>query len=260
MVFQKGKCSISVNFFFVGCLLHVIYLQYNFIQLELFNSLDQISFYNMPFREAVLLLKFEALHPTYISLWYCFAICIAFYHFKISNSIIYRVIIVLAITLFLFTIVLLSSRIAILSLGFLSIFWLIRMKKTNQKLIFSIALLGVIAFGLTKVKFISSRLIDEFKQTELAPPIGKRHNSINIRVGIYQCAADLIRKNSIWGVGIGDVQDQLNRCYSRYDTDVYQLDEYNSHGYFLHVYLVGGLIAFFCSTLYVLCFYWNCNK
>lgn len=240
--------------FFIGCFLHAIYLQYNFFQLELFNSFDEISFYNMPFREAVLLLKYEALHPTYVSLWYCFAICIGFHHFKTSNSIVYRAIIVLAIALFLFTIVLLSSRIAILSLGFLAIFQLVLMKKNSLKLILGIVLLGVITFGITKVKFISSRIVDEFSQTKLAPPVGKRHNSINIRVGIYKCALELIGENPILGVGIGDVQQELNSCYLQYNTDVYQMDEYNSHGYFLHAYLVGGFIAFM-ALLYMFYFF-----
>ena len=72
----------------------------------------------------------------------------------------------------------------------------------------------IFILSITKISFISSRIITEFQQTELSPPVGKKHNSINIRVGIYQCAFEIASSNFLLGVGFGDVQDELDSCYT----------------------------------------------
>ena len=81
----------------------------------------------------------------------------------------------------------------------------------------------------------------------------KNIKSEDIRKGIYYCSW-ILAKESIWyGYGIGDVQEELNSCYSEsFDTNTYQLVEYNSHNQYLHVLLsagIFGLLLFLLSLI-----------
>lgn len=240
----KYKHLKIVLYSFVGaCIVHITVLHWHFFDLGLYHSFQGATFYKLPFREAVFNLEYESLHPSYISLWYCFSICIVV---KIANNyklIALKLIGLLIILAFLATIVLLSSRIGFLCLLALAIYGLTLIKNRKIMLVFGVGLLVLLALSITKISFISSRVIDEFEQTEFKPPEGKLHNSVNIRVGIYQCALTIAKSNFWLGVGFGDVQHELDKCYSQFDTDVYKTDNYNTHSYFLHVMLGAGILA-----------------
>lgn len=235
-----------------GCVIHMIYLQVSFFELGLFKNVQKVTFSRLPYREAVMNLEYESLHPTYVSLWYCFAICLALKKLLSGEAIYIKMVWMVCIALFLATIVLLSSRIAMLCVVFIFLYYLFSIKKRGPKILMLVAFTFVLALSVKKISFISSRFIEEFKHTELVAPIGKNHNSVNIRIGIYQCAIQIIEQNIWFGTGIGDVQDELNSCYSQFATDAYKLDNYNSHSYFLHSWLVAGIIGFlaFCYMIW----------
>src|SRR5690606_7059638 len=70
------------------------------------------------------------------------------------------------------------------------------------------------------------------------------YNSINVRNGIYFCAIDKFQNNRIYGVGIGDVQHELNDCYkSKIGAKIYTWESYNSHNQFLFYLLSAGIIG-----------------
>jgi len=251
---NKVALSKILYIFLVACVMSTLYINYNLYNLGLFTQMDKISFFNMPFREAVMSFKYEPLHPTYISLWYCFSICIIVHFFKRTTKLYLKLLFVLFSLLLLITIIILSSRIAFLILLVLVLFFIITKVPKKTRKYFTIAFILISFYGVTQVSFISSRVIDEFKQTKLAPPVGKAHNSLNIRVGIYTCSVKLVKDNFFLGLGIGDVQMELNNCYLNYNTDAYLITNYNSHSYFLHVLLVGGILGFF-SFIYMFYFF-----
>ncbi len=72
-------------------------------------------------------------------------------------------------------------------------------------------------------------------------------NTLNIRTGIYHCSLSLIKNNWFTGVGPGEVQRKLNSCYEQYPTNVYRLNNYNTHNEYLNHWLsfgIAGLLAF----------------
>jgi O-antigen ligase len=64
-------------------------------------------------------------------------------------------------------------------------------------------------------------------------PSENEENSFNLRTGIYKCSIHTIRKNWLWGVGPGNVQQSLNMCYDHISKEVYFEKNYNTHNQFL---------------------------
>lgn len=245
--FSKKELNLILAIFLTVCLIQLIYIHYNFYVLGLYRDMKEATFYNLPFREAIINLKYESLHPSYISLWYSFSIAILLkwipLKVKSLKTILIMFFVFLSIIALTGTIIMLSSRIGVLSLILVLGIYIIKLKTKRTKwslfLFFSI----IVVFSFKNISYLSSRFISEFKETKFEPPIGKAHNSINIRIGIYQCSMDIIKENFIFGVGIGDVQNKLNNCYDHFDTDVYLGTDYNSHNYFFNVLLVSGVIG-----------------
>ena len=64
-------------------------------------------------------------------------------------------------------------------------------------------------------------------------PSETNENSFNIRVGIYQCGTSIIKEHWLWGIGPGNVQEELNNCYNNISKAVYDQKNYNTHNQFL---------------------------
>ena len=67
-------------------------------------------------------------------------------------------------------------------------------------------------------------------------------NSTSIRVGIYQCSVSILKDNWLFGLGIGDVQEELNNCYLE-TSDILYKDKYNSHNQYLSIWLGTGILG-----------------
>lgn len=76
-----------------------------------------------------------------------------------------------------------------------------------------------------------------------------------MRFSIWDCTINVIQDNKLFGVGIGDQQDELTLCYKIYMKDQLLLKgrNYNAHNIFLQITLsVGilGLLLFLLSFIY----------
>ncbi len=246
-----------ISYAFIGAnFILILYLQYNFINEGLYNSLQSTTFYNLPFRDLTLSLPFKNLHPTYISMWFLFSIILLvnfFFSPLKKPSLSLKIIYITLIILFFITSVMLSSRIAIIAFIIALITYLFCKVKGALYKILVIIITGSIFFLMVfNIPFLKSRMINEFKVTRMAPPIEQTHNSVNIRVGIYQCSWHLLKNNWVTGLGVGNVQVELNNCYKKFNTDVYAKTTYNTHNQFLHIILSSGIIGL---ILFMLMFY-----
>lgn len=128
-------------------------------------------------------------------------------------------------------------------------------------LVKKIVTIFIIMFLLLASYFIFTPLrirFDEIVQTKFELPTDgndiENYNSINVRNGIYFCAANLIEKNLFFGVGIGDSQEELNNCYNdEIGAKIYTWTDYNTHNQFLFFFLSAGLIGllFFILSIYI---------
>lgn len=94
---------------------------------------------------------------------------------------------------------------------------------------------------------IKSRLV-EFSNLQWRPPGYQEQNTANIRIGIIECSLHLLKENWLMGVGPGSLQKELNACYSKFPTDIYDSKNYNTHNEFMNSWLSLGLPGFLLFT------------
>ena len=115
-------------------------------------------------------------------------------------------------------------------------------KWSRKSVITAVVVSCVAIFSLLQSGSFKDR-ISETLNTKLEFPVGNNHNSTNVRFGIYNCAIELIQSNWLTGVGIGDTQDELNRCYEQYDTDIYKELNFNTHNTFFNFSVTAGILG-----------------
>ena len=72
----------------------------------------------------------------------------------------------------------------------------------------------------------------------------ENYTSVNVRNGIYYCTLNTIKDNLLFGVGVGDVQNELNDCYAnKIGAKIYTWTDYNSHNQYLFFWLSFGLLG-----------------
>jgi len=162
----------------------------------------------------------------------------------------------LAIILLIFSVITFAARLALILFLILSIFLVF--KKTSASWI----KIGILVFLVTAVFLVftipsSKKRIDEITNTKLVlPNKNQKSEEVNFRYGIYHCVNLILKENWIWGVGPGNVQKELDNCYSGYtykNYDDYSKIEYNSHNQYLDIclkYGIFGLVLFFIFLLW----------
>lgn len=71
-------------------------------------------------------------------------------------------------------------------------------------------------------------------------------NSTNVRLGSFYCSVEIFKSSPVIGVGIGDVQDALNDCYThKIGAVVYTWDTYNNHNQYLFFATAAGILGLF---------------
>ncbi len=244
--------------FVISCLLTAIFClliaAYHF-----FASHDSSFFFYHNFSGIV------GMHATYLSMYYCFSIAVLLYFysteissFNLRNKIIFY----FSLFILIFSIILLAGRmqLLILVLGAIAYFtFLFSKKSTMTKSIFKAIAIGVFILGIT---FLLPNNRERFKAAinyNGDYSIDKKWGEGQMRYLMWASAFDLIKMSPITGVGTGDVQDELQKCYikNQYATlTFWNNTRFNAHNQFLEtaiglgvVGLVVLLISFFVSII-----------
>ncbi len=118
-------------------------------------------------------------------------------------------------------------------------------------------LLGI--FFIALILFIPSNL-DRFKEAinyKSQYEIDKQYGGRSTRELIWSCSIQVIKNNILFGVGTGDTQDELQKCY-KIDEDknwalLYRPDfQYNAHSQYLQTFIDLGLFGFVGLLLCIL--------
>jgi O-antigen ligase len=199
--------------------------------------------------------SFIVVHPTYFSIYLIFSIYTLIYFWlekKWLDSQTKRVVACLSIIIFLASLFLLISRLPLISFcltifaGFLYFFFYSR-----RRLLAGLASIGLslcfIAVFLWNIPSIRYRF-QETIQTQYTPPVGLNTTSTNLRVAFLNCSKEILGEFWPFGVGTGDVQEHLNKCYqSNGYSKVLYIDTYNAHNQYIQTWLglgIPGLISF----------------
>lgn len=219
--------------------------------LELWNK---NSFYHPVFRSNYF--DLTKIYFPYLGLYFAFAF-VATIHFitwAIKGRYIKLLTLVLATFIFVFPMLLFSPRTAFLALIIGFVFYLFnisRMKKT----VVIIALLALIFITITPNPL--KERFEKITNTEWTLPSQEQApHEVNYRYGVYHCVFGLLKNKFPFGYGLGNVQDQLDECYSSYSYNSFNSfteKRYNSHNQFLHEILKNGLFGLIsiCLLFYI---------
>lgn len=190
-------------------------------------------------------------HAPYFSMYIVFCIFLSVYlggiNFNYKNKSKNVGWLLLVVYLFTFA-ALLSSRTALFSLLIISFFSIIKLGKAMSKIMeMAVVIILLLTFGYIAYQHV--------------PYLKKRTDSIssiqglknNPRFYTFQAGLSTIKKNIVFGVGIGDVKDQLLEEYDKLNFKEGYNNKYNTHNQFLETFAtigIIGLISFLMALLY----------
>lgn len=205
------------------------------------------------------LLDITDTHFTYQGLWVIFCVFFminkAFRFIKRKNIKGYLLLVVsMLLIAWLFMI---SSRMPILAMFVATFYVLFVIRKIKMK--HRIALFGACTSFLVLAYFVFTPLrvrVNEIINTKFDFPSETKteynYDSINVRHGIYACAAHIVKENPWFGVGVGDSQDVLNACYNdKIGAKIYTWMDYNTHNQYLFFAVASGMFSLLFYLLFL---------
>ena len=153
-----------------------------------------------------------------------------------------------------------KNRTIVLSLIFILLAYAFLIAAKGPLLAFLIALITVAFIRLKRSKFywMTGTVLTIFiASVFLIPPLKDRAkelvapnkmnevSSVSIRKVIYKASWSLTKEVGLWGVGVGDVQDQLDKKYQKYDITKIKEDSLNTHNEYMNMLLSAGLLGVF---------------
>ncbi|MBQ4801398.1 O-antigen ligase family protein [Aquimarina sp. MMG015] len=277
-VFTKQRIDWITNLFCLSVLVFVIYqvlcLGFNFDILTNDLSIAEIKRNNLHHlsnisQDQIQQVKIRRLrnfitklvdsHPIYQGLWMSFVIYFNYHQLKFrSHSVLQKIVKIFIICLMLFWMVLISSRMPLIATFIAGIMTMILFKYYNLK---KVTLLGGIFLGcfcilLVTLKPIQTRFIEILDNIFILPTTGNdiyNYNSTNVRVGIYYCSGIVAKDNWLFGLGIGDVQENLSNCYDqKIGAEIYQWKDYNSHNQYFFFLLSAGIVGLITFLMFLI--------
>lgn len=216
------------------------------------------------------LLKPFDLHAIFFS-WYLFYVILFWMESNMlsKGGRVYRLVIFINIIFFIFLIVLLASKLVLITLVIYGIFYIARALIINRvrlmgiTIFFSFIIVGLILIGITKNP-VSSRFKDLvsgndtlFLQKKFSPDI--YFNGLQFRLLTWRLTGKILTENKAWmfGVSAGDAQQKLNDQYRL--THVYLGDgksdngflNFNCHNVYLQTLLESGIIGLLALLIFI---------
>lgn len=195
-------------------------------------------------------------HPTYLALYFDFAIAILLLGGEnITRTGFYlKLILILILSI---SVMLLSSKAGILALIliFLLAFIILAVSRRNAKFIFLLLIsLSVIYFIMNffmqqhQNRFIISEQIFEARGLDKTSA-----ESSTSRIFVWKSCAELIRAHPVFGVGTGDIKDELINLYRQNGITGALTKKLNAHNQFLQTTVALGIFGFaiFAASLFI---------
>jgi O-antigen ligase len=244
--FYKFNLVKSFRFYVVGILINFIYLLYNgyltYNETKIFPR--YIDFSNL-------------MHPTYLSIYYTFAIAILLeFKKKIINNFFLIYFISLSIS---FGIIILDSKAGLISITVVLLFYFIKFifkLKLWKKIITILSIIFVLIISIKQ--FSNSRFSEIFQNLKTSTQFDNYngiYNSTELRIIIWRASKQVIFDNLIIGTGTGDIKDELINQYKKNNFVDGVNMSYNCHSQVLQVlatfgFVFGGLIIIFFTKIF----------
>jgi len=189
------------------------------------------------------------LHPTYFSMYLLFAIVVLFWEYFIKTDINKRkLIVLLLISWFWFFIILLQSKagIIIASLVFITfaVILLINHKKIIQIITVLLVLFGgyyivnrfIITANNSRIYNAEYNILDKKVDTTTT-------ESSQARILVWTASSKIIKNNFLYGVGTGDIKDELDKMYVKMNMTGAHKERLNAHNQYLQSAISLGILG-----------------
>ena len=193
-------------------------------------------------------------HKAYLSLFLILTIVFVFYYLILKNKlVIYKFIGVILILFFSLVILHWFSIPNLIMLIILIIVFINKLIKKNNNKIYVALVVLVVSIGLYNLP--STQIVIQNNQSIqrnikgvkvfLNSPFHKKDKKqrSGSRAAINECSIELTKDSFLFGYGVGSVKQQLLDCYSRKNFNVGTLYKLNSHNYYFHLLLTGGILV-----------------
>jgi O-antigen ligase len=197
------------------------------------------------------------LHPTYFSLFIAASIILVVR--LLSDKPATTISIVLYVMYASFVIVLLSSKLGLFFLAVSLVYFVFYLWRSYDKrygMVMAGAIFLLLVYAVVNNTVIENRLRNIWSTTFERDPV-KGFNTVSGRIMFWKCSLDILSRDPLLGVGIGDAQHQLDTCYIVYEPTTNSpdfLSNYNSHNQFLQTGIETGLIGLFILLIMI---YWS---
>ncbi|MDR2410884.1 MAG: O-antigen ligase family protein [Bacteroidales bacterium] len=201
-------------------------------------------------------------HPSYASMYYCFSFVISIYLFHTQGySLWEKVIAVIGMILFLVEIILLESRAGILTFGSVLIVYLFYLLFSQRKwlpYIFAGAICICAAFAGT-YKLLPEELnriqptITYIKDHYI---LGNNLRDTYVRFLIWDASVKVGVQNLPFGVGTGDIKDELMKQYQKENYLEPYGNNLNAHCQYLQIFVTLGILGVILFILIVSACFW----
>ncbi len=135
-----------------------------------------------------------------------------------------------------------AARAPMIAFGAIMVVWIFMKSRNAGKTWVGFVLIGLVLASMFALPAMRSRLMEISFQNMQAPSHGN-DNGTNVRSGIFLCNIELAKQHWLSGVGTGDVQHALNDCFSKYETDVYDKFDFNTHNEYLNALFTFGILG-----------------
>lgn len=184
------------------------------------------------------------IHPTYLSMYLLFALCIVFYLFEFRKKMTGKFAVTSSL-LFSFFIFLLASKAGIICLFLLGAYlfgYYILQRKTFLTPVLGLLFLAIAFFSMYRlVPEFNNRINSAYHSLSYKESDNKDEESSYARRKIWHAAKEVIKENLLWGTGTGDVKDKLIEKYSELGMENEKDKRYNAHNQFLQTCITLGI-------------------
>ncbi len=192
--------------------------------------------------------QFTYIHPTYMSMYLCFSICILLlYETAVSKYVVVR-----NILLYLLVIGLLSLGAKTPMMALVAIFvhyaWSHRKTLYNYRMLFGGLVLTVAAAWIF-IPFVSQRIGETMGFFNTGKPGNVIDNSVYVRKVIWNMDTELLKQYWLTGVGPGRLMPLLHQHYFFYSlNNALPVPFYDPHNEYIYEWLSFGLIGIVCLS------------
>lgn len=182
-------------------------------------------------------------HPAYFGMYLVFAAYLAFYYLKNTYKKISdfrRAFYISSVLLFVVMILLLQSRAVILTAFVIIFFEMGRTIIISKKYFIPKVSVSIVSLVLILVFIFSNERFKSF-DSFLSNGSANELKATNIRFEIWEKSAELIKENIFFGVGTGDVKNELRKTYNTESLAEAKEKGYNAHNQFIETYLGVGI-------------------